>query len=312
MGVARKLIDNICQVVVGKREVAELVVACLLCRGHVLIEDVPGVGKTVLAKALARSLEAKFKRIQLTPDLLPSDITGVPIFSPQTRTFQFREGPVFTSILLADELNRATPRTQSALLESMEERQVTVDGETHPLPEPFFVMATQNPIEQHGVYHLPEAQLDRFLIQVALGYPEQHEEVKVINSQRENHPLEKLEPVVKVDEVIELQQKVQCVHVSPVITEYIVRLCTMTREHQDLLLGGSPRASIALQRMAQAWSLIHGEPYVLPDTVKMLFLPVLRHRIVITPQVRLSGVSADDILCQLLEQVQAPVMPVEE
>ncbi|MBN1516417.1 MoxR family ATPase [Candidatus Sumerlaeota bacterium] len=305
---ARKIIDNMEQCLIGKREAVTQIVAAMLCRGHALLEDVPGVGKTVLARALAKSIEAKFTRLQMTPDLLPSDITGVPVFDPAKREFEFRPGPVFTQILLADELNRATPRSQSALLESMEEGQVTMDGETHPLPRPFFVIATQNPIEQHGVYHLPEAQLDRFLIQISLGYPSLQEEMDVLSRQKKSHPLDALEPVCQAEELLEASDAVREIYVEESVQEYIVRLCRATREHPDLTLGGSPRASLALRRMSQAWTLIHEERFVLPDVVKKLFLPVLRHRVLLTPQARLSGVKADDVLIKILNSVHAPVM----
>jgi len=312
MEILDRLIANINRCIVGKDREVRLVVAALLARGHILIEDVPGVGKTLLARALARSIDARFCRVQFTPDLLPSDITGVSIYNQKERRFEFRRGPVFTQILLADELNRATPRTQSALLECMGERQVSVDGTTYPMDELFFVIATQNPIEQHGVYNLPEAQLDRFLMKIELGYPGVGEEVTVVIAQERSHPLESLEPVVSVGDVLEAQEAIKEIYVDRSITEYIARLVAATRRHPSLLLGASPRASLALFRLAQAWSAIEGRNYVDPDTIKMLAHPVLRHRVILTPQAHLAGTTPDQIISQVLEQVPVPVMPYEQ
>lgn len=278
---AERIIRNLQRVIVGKDKAVRLTLAALLSDGHLLIEDVPGLGKTLLARSLARSINAQFKRVQFTPDLLPSDITGVSVYDPQSREFEFREGPVFCQILLADELNRATPRTQSALLEGMEERQVSVDGRTYRLPRPFFVVATQNPIEQQGVYHLPEAQLDRFLMQISLGYPEHEEEKRIVEEQRLVHPLESLESVADASDISALQVKVREVFVEPSVHDYLVRIVAATRRDPNVLLGGSPRASLALFRTAQALTLLEGRPFVLPDTVKEVVKPVLRHRLIL-------------------------------
>jgi len=305
------LLQNIQKVIIGKEAVVKQVIAALLARGHILIEDVPGVGKTLLAKSLALSLDGIYKRVQFTPDLLPSDITGVSVFNQKNLTFEFREGPVFTNILLADELNRATPRTQSSLLESMEERQVTVDGKTYVLPTVFFAMATQNPIEQQGVYRLPEAQLDRFLMQIDIGYPGHYHEIQILEDQRLAHPIDSLSPVATIRDILDLQERVKHIYVDKSINDYIVRLVEATRAHADLLLGASPRASLALYRVSQAYSLIDGNDFVTPDTVKALCHPILRHRLLLKPQSQLGGVAPDRIIDEILRAVDVPIKNYE-
>ena len=303
---ADRVIDNVDQVIVGKRQAVELVLVALLCRGHVLLEDVPGTGKTVLAKSIARSIGCSFKRIQFTPDLLPSDVTGVSIFNQQSREFEFRPGPVFAQIVLADEINRATPKTQSALLEAMEERQITVDGVTYALPSPFIVLATQNPIEYEGTFPLPEAQLDRFLLRLHLGYPERHDEIAILKRQRQAHPLDSLQPVADIDELLQLQRTITEVYVDDLIEEYIVALVTATRHHEDVYLGASARGSLALYRTAQARAAIRGHDFVTPDDIKALTGAVLGHRMIINPAARIRNVTAGAVLDEILGAVAVP------
>jgi MoxR-like ATPase len=302
-----RLVRNIDGVVLGKRAVVETMVAALLARGHVLVEDVPGVGKTILARSLARSLDAPMKRIQCTPDLLPSDVTGASVYNPKTLAFEFRRGPIFAPFVLADEINRATPRTQSAFLEAMEERQVSADGDTHPLPDPFFLIATQNPIELAGTFPLPEAQLDRFLVRVSLGYPDAATETKVILAQRETHPLAGLRPVVDLGQLRESQAAVGRVHVHESLVGYVQRLVAATRAHEQVQLGASPRGAISLVRVAQAYALLHREAYVTPDHVKLLARSVLAHRIVAKPRARVQGVDGARVVEDVLRQVEVPI-----
>jgi MoxR-like ATPase len=301
-----KIMDNLRQVIVGKSQALELVTIGLLCQGHILIEDVPGVGKTVLARSLARSLGVLFSRIQFTPDMLPSDVTGVSIFNQQTHQFEFREGPIMAQIVLADEINRATPKTQSALLEAMEERQVTVDGVTHPLPAPFMVLGTQNPIEYEGTFPLPEAQLDRFLLRMLLGYPAIEDEIKIMGDQQYQHPINMISSVVSLGELQKMQDAVRRVYVSPAVKRYIVELTRATRENQDIYLGASPRGSLGLFRASQARAAMLGRDYVLPDDIKALAENVLAHRIVTNPAARLKNLTSGQIVKEILMNLSVP------
>ena len=304
---SRKIIDNINTVIVGKESAIEKAVAALIAGGHILIEDVPGVGKTVLAKSLATTIGCSFRRIQFTPDLLPTDITGVSIYNQDTREFEFKPGPILSQVVLADEINRATPKSQSALLEAMEENQVTVDGTTHLLDRPFIVVATQNPIEYEGTFPLPEAQLDRFLIRVTLGYPDISQEVDIIERVEKEHPLSRLGSVVTPADIISLQDASISVYVDHVIKQYIVNIVELTRHREQISLGASPRASIGLFHTCKALALIKGRDYVIPDDVKELATPVLAHRLVLSPAARIAGVNAPQIVSDLLEFVPVPV-----
>jgi MoxR-like ATPase len=297
---------NVETVIVGKRRAVDLVLVALLCKGHVLLEDVPGTGKTMLAKTIARSLGCSFKRIQFTPDLLPSDVTGISIYNQQTHAFEFRPGPVLAQILLADEINRATPKTQSALLEAMEERQITVDGTTHMLPQPFIVLATQNPIEYEGTFPLPEAQLDRFLLRVHLGYPERADEITILRRQRQRHPLDTVEQVVSAETLLDLQERIKEVYLDELIEEYILAIVIATRNHEDIYLGASTRGSLALYRTAQAHAAIAGRDYVIPDDVKALATSVLAHRLIVSPSARIRSVTAETIVGDILNTVSVP------
>ncbi len=304
---ASRLQKNVERVIVGKGDVVALTLVAVLCEGHLLIQDVPGTGKTMLAKAIARSLNCSFRRVQGTPDLLPSDITGTYVFNQQTSTFQFRPGPIMAQTLLVDEINRATPRTQAALLEAMQERQVTVEGETMAVPQPFLVMATQNPIELEGTFPLPEAQLDRFLMQVSLGYPSQEEDRLILRRFREDDPLEELEPVAQSDELVELRRLVRRVHVAPPVEDYIIALVHATRSHPWVDLGASPRAMLALYRTGQALAAIRGRSFATPDDIKALAPYVMAHRIIPKTQSHLRGHTVSDILKEVLESVPVPV-----
>lgn len=301
-----KIISNLEKVIVGKRASLEMILIGLLCEGHILIEDVPGVGKTMLARSLARSMDCVFNRIQFTPDMLPSDVTGVSIYNQQKKKFEFRAGPIVGQIILADEINRATPKTQAALLEAMEEKQVTVDGVTHKLPQPFMVLATQNPIEYEGTFPLPEAQLDRFLLRMRLGYPNILDEMKIMDDQKLSHPIESLKPVVKVKELLQAMQAVKKVYISNTIKRYIVELSTRTRQSQDVYLGASPRGSLSLARAGQAKAALQGRDHVLPDDIKSLAVPVLGHRIIVSPAARLKDLSSDKIVQEILLSTPAP------
>ncbi|MGB9668936.1 MAG: AAA family ATPase [Anaerolineales bacterium] len=304
--VTDRILDNIEKVIVGKRPTIRLALICLLCQGHLLIEDVPGVGKTMLARSLAKSLGLGFRRVQFTPDMLPSDITGASIFNQVTREFEFRAGPLFSQIVLADEINRATPKTQAALLEAMEERQITVDGVTHPLPSPFLVLATQNPIEYEGTFPLPEAQLDRFFLRIQLGYPSYEDEMKILDDQKLRHPILELEQVVDSQQVIELQQVIKQVFVANPVKRYIVSIVRQTREQIEVYLGSSPRGSLALYRASQAKAALEGRSYVIPDDIKELAGAVLSHRIILSPSGRLHDMTQADVINTILDRVSVP------
>ena len=300
---ANAILENVEKVILGKRETIELLLVALLCEGHVLIEDVPGVGKTMLARALAVSLGGAFKRLQCTPDLLPNDVTGVSVYNQQSAQFDFRPGPIFVNVLLADEINRATPRTQSALLEAMQEQQVTVDGATRSLPRPFLVLATQNPIEYEGTFPLPEAQLDRFLMRLSVGYPAAADEKALLSHLQREHPINALRPVVDGKQLLALQKAVWEVHLDETLRDYIIRLVGATRGHPDLALGASPRASLALFKTAQAYAALHGRDHVLPDDIRALVPHTLPHRLIVKPEAELRGQTALSILDDLLVQV---------
>ena len=301
-----KVIANIEKVIIGKRDTVELAVVGLLCQGHLLIEDVPGVGKTMLARSLARSIGCSFSRIQFTPDMLPSDVTGVSIFNQVSREFEFRPGPVMAQVVLADEINRATPKTQAALLEAMEERQTTVDGVTRMLPRPFMVLATQNPIEYEGTFPLPEAQVDRFLMRLRLGYPAAADEIAILDRQQFRHPFQALEQVVSVEELVAAQEAIKDVYISPALKRYIVEIAHQTREHPEVYLGASPRGSLALYRTAQARAAMVERDYVLPDDIKALIVPALAHRVILGPGARLRDLSAQQVVEEIMHNVPVP------
>ncbi|HBY92837.1 MAG: MoxR family ATPase [Ardenticatenaceae bacterium] len=304
--IVRRVSANVERVILGKHREVRLALLALLCEGHILIEDVPGTGKTTLAKAVARSVGCSFKRIQFTPDLLPTDVTGVSVFNQKEREFEFRPGPIMAQVVLTDEINRATPKTQSALLEAMEERQVTVDGVTYPLPRPFVVMATQNPIEYEGTFPLPEAQLDRFLLRIHLGYPEAADEIAILTSQQRLHPIETIGQVVSIEELLAAQRAVREVYVDDLIKRYVVDLTRATRQHPDVYLGTSPRGSLALYHTAQARAAAAGRDYVLPDDIKALAGPTLAHRLIISPAARIKNVEAGTVIEELLNTVPVP------
>lgn len=304
--------DNLSRAIVGKQRALTLGLITLMCRGHLLLEDVPGLGKTMLARALARSIDLDFRRIQCTPDLMPSDITGVSIFNQQERRFEFMPGPVFCNILLADEINRTSPRTQSSLLECMAEFQVSAEGMTRPLPEVFMVIATQNPVEFHGTYPLPEAQLDRFFMRLSMGYPDRNAEIAILQQQQHGHPIDALQPVLSIPELRQLQQAVEQVHVADAVLGYIADLVQASRQHPDLELGASPRGALALMKAAKAAALIDGLDYVTPDQVMRVAEPVLAHRLILSQAARMKKRSEAEVVQALIEQVAAPVLSAAE
>ena len=304
--IAREIVDNVSKVIVGKQPVIERALAAVIAQGHILIEDVPGVGKTMLAKSISSSIGCSFKRIQFTPDLLPSDIVGISIYNQSTGEFQFRPGPVMAQIVLVDEINRATPKTQSALLEAMEELQVSVDGVTRPLEQPFIVMATQNPIEYEGTFPLPEAQLDRFLMRISLGYPSFADELSVIEQQEKTHPIDELEAVASPEDVIKLQEAAKNVYVDTAVREYIVGLIEATRNHEDVSLGASPRASLGMFRAVRGMAILRDRDYAIPDDVKELAYAVLAHRLILSPAARMRGLHTEQVIDGLLESVAVP------
>lgn len=306
--VSKRIIKNVEKVIVGKRQALVYSLVCWFCEGHFLLEDVPGVAKTILARALARSVGCKFKRVQCTPDLLPSDVTGASIFNQKTSEFEFRPGPLFSNLVLTDEINRTTPRTQAALLEAMAEGRITVDGVTHELEKPFLVVATQNPVDHEGTFPLPEAQLDRFLMKFSIGYPSLEEELTILDRLQLSHPIDDLESVVSAKEIVECQQLARQIHVDPKIRQYILQIVHLTRHHEHLDLGGSPRASIALFRTCQALAAIRGRNFVLPDDVKMVAAPVLNHRMILKPESRLRKITSEQVVSQLLSEVPVPVI----
>lgn len=310
--VLKKIVENVEKVIVGKKSSIELTLISLVCNGHVLIEDVPGVGKTSLVSSIAKSISASFKRIQFTPDILPSDITGFSIYNQKTAEFEYRPGAIMSQIILADEINRTSPKTQASLLEVMEESQVTVDGTTYKVPQPFMVLATQNPVEYLGTFPLPEAQLDRFFMKISIGYPTSGEESHILSKYQHVSPLETLSPVADSSEIIMIQEEVKNIHVDSTLNNYIVDIVGQTRKHPDITLGSSPRGSLSVFRAAQAWAFYSGRSYVLPDDIKKIAIPVLSHRIILKQEAKLKKVSANDILESILSKVNVPVVNYDE
>ncbi|MCS7298693.1 MAG: MoxR family ATPase [Spirochaetia bacterium] len=310
--VTNEIISNVSKVIIGKQKQIKLILSAMYSKGHVLIEDIPGVGKTMLARAIAKSISGVFKRVQATPDLLPSDIIGVSIYNPETKKFEFRKGPIISNILLVDEINRATPKTQSALLEAMGETQISVEGISINLPNPFIVLATQNPIEFEGTFPLPEAQMDRFMINISLGYPSQDEEVEILTSQKQIHPIETISSVCTTQEVVEIQEEIKKVYIEESLKRYIVEIVNKTRGNPNLLLGASPRGSLAIFKMAQSLAGINGRDYVIPEDIKSVVMPCLRHRLILKPEAKLKGIKPEDILNSILETTEVPVEEVKK
>ncbi len=302
----QRVTNNVSQVILGKEQAIQHTLLALLCEGHLLIEDVPGLGKTMLARSIARSIGCSFNRIQFTPDMLPSDVTGVSVYNQKNQEFEFRTGPIFAQIVLADEINRATPKTQAALLEAMEERQVTIDGVTYAMQRPFLVLATQNPIEYEGTFPLPEAQVDRFIMRIHLGYPDRRHEIAILNSQQDHHPIQDLEQVISREELMRAQEAVKQVYVDDQIKDYIVSITQATREHPDVYLGASPRGSLALFKTARALAAAQNREYVLPDDIKTLAIPTLAHRIIVSPSARIKNISSQAILQEILKSTPVP------
>jgi len=304
--IANRIIENVQRVIIGKDHEVRMTLVALLCEGHLLIEDVPGVGKTMLARSISRSIGCIYRRIQFTPDMLPSDVTGVSVFNQKTQEFEFRHGPIMAQIVLADEINRATPKTQSALLEAMEERQVTVDGTTYAMARPFLILATQNPIEYEGTFPLPEAQIDRFLMRIRLGYPAKQQEIEILGQQAQSHPIESLAQVVTGEELMAAQKAIREVYVDEAVKDYIVSLVTVTRDHPDVYLGASPRGSLALFRASRAWAALAGRDYVLPDDIKLLAEATLAHRLIVSPSARIKNVDARQVIEDALQHTPVP------
>lgn len=307
-----RVTENISKVIVGKNDVIEKILVVLLCNGHVLIEDVPGVGKTTLVHAFAKTIGCSFKRIQFTPDLLPSDITGVTVYNMKSGTFEFKEGPVMSNIVLADEINRSSPKTQSSLLEAMQERQVTIDGNTYALPEPFIVLATQNPIEYEGTFPLPEAQLDRFTLRISMGYPSFNEERSILKRFKGDNPIEKIEPVVTIEDIIKMRKEIEEIFVDESIQDYIVQITQGTRSHKDIYLGCSPRGTLALFNAGRALAYIRGRSYVIPDDIKELVLPAIAHRIIVKSEAKIQGKTEYSVLSEVMKSIRVPVVNANE